>query len=38
MEDGERESDRVAYSFGHVADEIARPETAAEPERRGRGE
>jgi hypothetical protein len=28
MEEGERESDRVEYSFGHVADEMALPETA----------
>ena len=25
----ERESERVEYSFGHVADEMVRPETAA---------
>ena len=29
MEEGEYESERVEYSFGHVADEMARPETAA---------
>jgi len=29
MEEGEYESERVEYSFGHVADEMVRPETAA---------
>ena len=29
MEEGERESERVEYSFGHVADDMVWPETAA---------